>query len=171
MLGLTLLYVGAVLFVNGIWLMDKIADKEVAIINFLVGALSLVVALYLTFSDSTNPGSIKAGAFTLLFSFTYLWVAANQFLGSDGKGLGWFCLFVSITAGTMAIQALGQLEGGFGIWNAMNWIAWTVLWFSFFLLLGLSINIKKPVALLSLLCAIFTGWIPGLLILSNFIVV
>lgn len=65
MLGLTLLYVGAVLFVNGIWLMGKIANKEVAIINFLVGALSLVVALYLIFSGSTNAGSIKAGAFTL----------------------------------------------------------------------------------------------------------
>ncbi len=169
MLGLILLYVGAVLFVNSIWLLDRINGKEVAVINVFVGTLSLLVALYMIFAGGAEPGSVKAGAFTLLFAFTYLWVAANQFLGADGKGLGWFCLFVSITAGTMAIQALGDLGGSFGLWNAFNWVAWTLLWFSFFLLLGMSRQIQKQVAFFSLLCAVFTGWIPGLLILEQVI--
>lgn len=37
MLGLILLYVGAVLFVNGVWLMERISGREVAVINILVG--------------------------------------------------------------------------------------------------------------------------------------
>jgi len=169
MLGLILLYVGAVLFVNSIWLMGKISGREVAVINILVGALSLLVALYMIFAGAADPGSVKAGAFTLLFAFTYLWVAANQFLGADGKGLGWFCLFVSVTAGTMAVQSLGELGGGFGLWNAVNWVAWTLLWFSFFLLLGMSRNIQRQVAIFTLFCAVFTGWVPGLLILGQVI--
>ncbi|MEL7897792.1 AmiS/UreI family transporter [Vreelandella neptunia] len=39
-LGLTLLYVGAVLFINGIWLLGKISNQEVSIINVLVGSTS-----------------------------------------------------------------------------------------------------------------------------------
>ncbi|AFT70837.1 Urease accessory protein UreI [Alloalcanivorax dieselolei B5] len=166
-LGLTLLYVGAVLFLNSLWLMNKISGREVAVINLFVGALSLCIALFLILAEPSGPLSIKAGAFTLLFAFTYLWVAANQFLNVDGKGLGWFCLFVSLTAGTIAIQSLADIGGDFGLWNTFNWVAWTVLWFSFFLLLGLSRNIQKPVAWLTLLCAVFTGWIPGLLLLEQ----
>ncbi|WP_430447166.1 MAG: AmiS/UreI family transporter [Pseudomonas piscis] len=163
LLGLILLYVGAVLFVNGIWLMERISGREVAVINALVGSLSLLVALYMIFL----VGEVRGGALTLLFAFTYLWVAANQWLGNDGRGLGWFCLFVSLTAATVAIQALGDLGGAFGVWNALNWLAWTLLWFTFFLLLGLSRKIQRQVALLTLACAIGTGWIPGLLILGQ----
>nr|WP_272943126.1 AmiS/UreI family transporter [Pseudomonas putida] len=47
--GLVLLYVGAVLFINGIWLMGRITDREVAVINLFVGLLSLLVAVYLIF--------------------------------------------------------------------------------------------------------------------------
>ena len=46
MLGLTLLYVGAVLLINGLWLLDKVDSKDVSIINFLVGFLSFLVASY-----------------------------------------------------------------------------------------------------------------------------
>lgn len=82
LLGLILLYVGAVLFVNGIWLMERISGREVAVINALVGSLSLLVALYMIFL----AGEVRGGALTLLFAFTYLWVAANQWLGNDGRG-------------------------------------------------------------------------------------
>ncbi len=47
MLGLVLLYVGAVLFLNAVWLLGKISGREVAVINFLVGVLSACVAFYL----------------------------------------------------------------------------------------------------------------------------
>ncbi|MBN0668957.1 transporter, partial [Pseudomonas aeruginosa] len=99
--------------------------------------------------------------------FTYLWVAANQFLEVDGKGLGWFCLFVSLTACTVAIESFAGASGPFGLWNAVNWTVWALLWFCFFLLLGLSRSIQKPVAYLTLASAIFTAWLPGLLLLGQ----
>jgi hypothetical protein len=43
---LALLYVGAVLFLNGLWLMDRIGDREIAIINIFVGGLTLLIALW-----------------------------------------------------------------------------------------------------------------------------
>ncbi|MGP5019912.1 AmiS/UreI family transporter, partial [Vreelandella alkaliphila] len=76
----------------------KVGDKEVSVINIMVGVLSFIIAVYLIFREPDNSAAISAGAFTLLFSFTYLWVGANQFLKADGIGLGWFCFFVSITA-------------------------------------------------------------------------
>ncbi|MDV6769451.1 transporter [Pseudomonas aeruginosa] len=167
MLGLVLLYVGAVLFLNAVWLLGKISGREVAVINFLVGVLSACVAFYLIFSAVAGQGSLKAGALTLLFAFTYLWVAANQFLEVDGKGLGWFCLFVSLTACTVAIESFAGASGPFGLWSAVNWTVWALLWFCFFLLLGLSRSIQKPVAYLTLASAIFTAWLPGLLLLGQ----
>ena len=126
MLGVVLLYVGAVLFLNGIWLyglarqaeQDRAAagageaavprtpasymieNREVAIMNIFTGAVnSAVAATALVYGLVTDDATFFALAgFVLLFGFTYLWVAANQFLGASGRGLGWFCLFVAITA-------------------------------------------------------------------------
>lgn len=162
--GLVLLYVGSVLFVNSIWLTGRISDKEVSVINIFVGALSLLVAIHMIFVVGT-PESVKAGALTILFAFTYLWVAANQLLRVDGKGLGWFCLFVSVTALIVTISSIPGAEGVLKVWNVVNWATWTVLWFSFFLMLALSKKIQREVAALTMACSIFTAWIPGLLIL------
>ena len=94
LLGFALLYVGAVLFLNGLWLMGHIADREIAIINIFSGLVTGSVAVYLAFGPAADAGSSKAAALTLLFTFTYLWVAYNRFQDVDGRGLGWFSLFV-----------------------------------------------------------------------------
>ncbi|WP_350656472.1 AmiS/UreI family transporter [Psychrobacter sp. S1-30-MNA-CIBAN-0213] len=167
MLGLTLLYVGAVLFVNGLWLLGKIEDKEVAVINLLVGFLSFLIAIYLVFNKSQDLNLISAGAFTFLFAFTYIWVGANQFLKSNSKGLGWFCFFVSLTALTIALNSTFKISMDISIWSIFNWYAWSVLWFLFFVMLSLSKNIQRQVGLFTIFCAVTTGWIPGLLILQN----
>lgn len=168
-LGLTLLYVGAVLFINGIWLLGKISNHEVSIINVLVGLLSFIIATHLIFKDPSNTIEVSAGAFTLLFSITYLWVGANQWLKSDGRGLGWFCLFVSITAAVIGVHSISSYATSFKLWNTVNWFAWSLLWLSFFYLLALAKPIQRPVATYTILCAIFTGWIPGVMILLGVI--
>tara|TARA_R110002020_G_scaffold21701_2_gene73703 strand:- start:736 stop:1254 length:519 start_codon:yes stop_codon:yes gene_type:complete len=168
-LGLTLLYVGAVLFINGIWLLGKISNQEVSIINVLVGLLSFIIAMHLIFKDPSNTIEISAGAFTLLFSITYLWVGANQWLKSDGKGLGWFCLFVSITAAVIGVHSIAGYTTSFKLWNTVNWFAWSLLWLSFFYLLALAKPIQRYVATYTIFCAIFTGWIPGVMILLELI--
>ncbi len=77
LLGMSLFWVGAVLFLNGLWVLDKVGDREIAVIDVFVGTLTLGVAIYLAFGPGANAGSIKGAAFLLLFTFTYYWVAWN----------------------------------------------------------------------------------------------
>ena len=71
LLGLALLYVGAVLFLNGLWLMGKIGDNEISIINIFSGLITFLIAMYLAFGPGADAGSIKAAGLTLLFTFTF----------------------------------------------------------------------------------------------------
>ena len=136
LIGLSLFWVGAVLFLNGLWVLDKVGDREIAVIDVFVGTLTLVVAIYLAFGPGRTPASIKGAAFLLLFTFTYYWVAWNRWNGADGRGLGWFCLFVAITCAPIAIQSFATAHTLWDYWLAFSWLSWGVLWFLFYLLLA-----------------------------------
>ena len=43
MLGMVLLYVGAVLCLNGLWLLGRIGDNKIAVVDIFVGGLTLLV--------------------------------------------------------------------------------------------------------------------------------
>lgn len=167
LLGLSLLYVGAVLCLNGLWLLGRIDDKEIWVINVFSGGVTLLISVQMAFGANADAASIKGAALTLLFSFTYLWVAFNRFNGADGRGLGWFSLFVAITAIPVAIETLQTATTTWGIWFGLSWAAWAVLWFMFFLLLSMQKQIAQMSGVLALLCGIFTGWLPGLLLLNG----
>lgn len=167
LLGLALLYVGAVLSLNGLWLMGHIEDREIAVINIFSGGITLLVALYLAFGPGADAGSIKGAALTLLFTFTYLWVAMNRYNGADGRGLGWFSLFVAITAAPIAIETLGSAKTLWGVWFGLCWAAWAVLWFMFWLLLVRKMPIAKVTGAVTLAQGILTGWLPGFLLLQG----
>ncbi len=167
LLGLALLYVGAVLFLNGLWLMERIGDKEISVINVFVGGLTLLVALFLAFGPGADAASIKAAGLTLLFTFTYLWVAWNRWNGADGRGLGWFSLFVAITVVPVALDTLANTNGVWDVWFGLCWAAWAVLWFMFFLLLVLQKPIAKITGAVASLQGILTGWLPGYLLLDG----
>jgi len=167
LLGLALLYVGAVLFLNGLWLMGHIADREIAVINIFVGGLTLLIALFLAFGPGADAGSIKAAGLTLLFTFTYLWVAYNRFHDVDGRGLGWFSLFVAITVVPVAFDTLAGATSTWDVWFGLSWAAWSALWFMFFLLLALGKPIAKITGAVAAIEGILTGWIPGYLLLDG----
>jgi hypothetical protein len=167
MLGLVLLYVGAVLFLNGLWLLGRISDREIAVINVFTGGLTLLVALYLAFGPGSNPDSIMAAAQVLLFSFTYFWVAINRYNGADGRGLGWYCLFVALTAAPIAYTTLAGATSTWGVWLGLNWAAWAVLWFLFFLLLALKMPIVRVTGAVTAVEGVLTGWLPGYLLLTG----
>lgn len=164
MSSLMLFYVGAVLFCNGLWILGNIEDRELAIIDFFVGGLGLFVA-----GHAALTGDPWYGGQVLLFAFTYLWVALNRFLGVDGRGLGWFCLFVAVTALPWGLWLLFKSGGVlWPVWLALDWIAWAVLWFMFFLLLSLKKEkIAKLTGWVTLLEGIVTAWIPGWLLLTG----
>lgn len=167
MLGLVLFYVGAVLCLNGLWLLGKIGDNEIAVIDYFVGGLTLLVSLFLAFGPGSDADSIKAAAYTLLFAFTYFWVAWNRTNGADGRGLGWFCLFVAVTAIPVTIQTLGGATTTWGVWFGLCWAAWGVLWFLFFVLLVGQKPIAKFVGAVTVAQGVLTGWLPGYLLLNG----
>jgi hypothetical protein len=167
MLGFILFFVGAVLCLNGLWLLGRIGDKEIAVIDFQVGGITLIACLYLAFGPNADAGSIKAAALTLLFTFTYFWVAWNRYNGADGRGLGWFSLFVAITAVPVTIQAFGAATTTWGYWFAWCWVSWGVLWFLYFMLLVLQKSNAKFVGVATLVVGVYTGWVPGYMLLNG----
>ena len=167
LLGLALLYVGAVLFLNGLWLMGKIGDNEISIINVFSGALTFLIAMYLAFGPEADAGSIRAAGLTLLFTFTYLWVAFNRYSGADGRGLGWFSLFVAITVVPVALTSLGSASTVWEVWFGLCWAAWAVLWFMYFLLLAQKKQIAWVTGLVTSIQGVLTGWLPGYLLLDG----
>ena len=167
MLGFALLFVGAVLFLNGLWLLGKIADNEIWVINIFVGGITLCVSLYLAFGPGADAASIIAAALTLLFTFTYFWVAINRYNGADGRGLGWFSLFVSITAIPVAVDTLLSANSVWGVWFGICWAAWAFLWFLYFLLLALKKPILKFTGTVTTVEGVLTGWVPGYLLLQG----
>ena len=188
MLGVVLLYVGAVLVINGIWLVGQarvasageagataaeshplfIQGREVAVINVFTGFVGVVAAVTFMVQGNRDDDidSIRGGGFILLFAFTYLWVAANGFLNAGGRGFGWYCLFVAITAIPAGIYTLNNANGNdASVYLAIDWFAWAILWFLFFVLLTLDRPIARIAGGLAIIEGIGTAWVFGLLLL------
>ena len=165
--GFSLLYVGAVLFINGFWLINKVDKQEIIFIDTFVGIISFLIASYLIFNANATLQTIEAGTFTFLFSCTYLWVAFNQHKNTDGKGLGWFCLFVAITAIPITLFAFSRAETLWEMWFAACWGLWAVLWFIYFLNLVFSKIKKETIGLITIFTGIVSAWVPGYLLVSG----
>ena len=167
MLGLSLLYVGAVLVLNGLWLLGKIEDREIWVIDVFSGVVTLLVSMKLAFGAQADAASIKSAALTLLFTFTYFWVAINRYNGANGCGLGWFSLFVAITVVPVGIDSVAHAASPGALWIALCWFAWAILWLMFFVLLALRRPIAKLTGVVAILAGILTGWLPGYLLLNG----
>ena len=149
-----LLFVGAILFINGLALMGFVKGTGATPLNWFVGILQVVTPTYLIFTANGNTDQIFNGAGLYLFGFTYLYVALNNTWGHDGTGLGWYSLFVAVVAVAYAVWNL-QHFGDLAFF--VIWLQWAVLWFLFFLLLGL----RKNIAWLTGGVAAVQGWITG----------
>lgn len=160
MLGVVLLFVGFVLAVNGLTLAGRIEAKDAAVFNLLVGLLSALAGV-LGASRAVTPEDFLAVGSGLLFAFTYLYVAAVNWYGLRGAGLGWYCLFVAITA----------LPVGWDAWlhgdprMAAIWLVWSTLWALFFVDGCTRLSVKRFLAPYTVLVGIVTCWVPGLLML------
>lgn len=140
-----LMYVGAVLFINGLMLLGRIDGKSAGVFNLFIGAMQVITPFYLIFTSGGEPWAIFNASGIFLFGLTYLYVGISNLKGYDGSGIGWYSLWVAVLAvgyGTMSIIQFGDIK--FGI----IWYMWAFLWTLFFLLLGLKKNI-----------GVFTGWV------------
>ena len=159
MLGVSLLYVGAVLTINGIGRLTNIDGKSLAVMNFFTGGLSVIANIILLIS-----GEYHAAATGLLFGFTYLFVGFNSVFGLDGRVLGWFSLFVAIN--TIPASLLSLLKDHDPLFFAI-WLAWGVLWLLMFVESVLKKDLKSTVPILLIAEGVFTAWIPAWFLLQG----
>ncbi|CAM3771480.1 AmiS/UreI family transporter [Tsukamurella ocularis] len=141
---LGLLFVGAVLFVNGAWFLGAISAREAGVFNLFVGAMQVVLpTLAVVAADGDLNGVFGAGS-SYLFGFTYLFVGVNNLMGNDGRGLGWYSIFVAAMAIVFGAFSLSA-DPVFGV----IWFVWAVMWLMFFLILACGRTSLMP----------FTGWL------------
>lgn len=165
--GFVLFYVGAVLVINGLWLLDRIDGREIVVINIVTALVSGAVVLHDAFGPRADAESIRNATLSLLFCTTYLWVAWNRLSGADGRGLGWFSLFVAVTALPVSVLAFRDALNTGETWMAANWLAWAGLWFLYFLMLALRYPVTRQAGWVTLLAGVFTGWLPGFLMIQE----
>jgi hypothetical protein len=147
-------------------MLGRIAPKEAAVMNLFAGGLSLFVSLHE--AASGQGAAIRAAAFGLLFAFTYLWVAYVNLSGQDGRGLGWFSLFVAVTAAAVACDEFVHARTAVDHWLAGCWAAWVLLWLGFFVIGALRRTAwTRPVAWLAIAQGVLTAWLPGYLMLTG----
>jgi putative amide transporter protein len=147
-----------------------IENREVAVLNIFTGFVGVVAAVTLAVQGNQNEdiASIRAAGYILLFAFTYIWVAFNQFLDVRGHAFGWYCLFVAITAIAAGIYTFSNADGNdASIYLGFCWFAWAILWFMFFLLLALERPIARITGGLAIVEGIGTAWVFAILLLEE----
>ncbi len=133
-LGGALVYVGFVLVINGLWLLGKAHSRDVMVINFFTGLVTFAAAFHFLLVQ----GSALAWAQSLLFSFTYLWIALNILRGvEDQRAFGWYCLLVAITALISGVISIPSATNILLAYLTFLWFLWAGLWGSFWILLVL----------------------------------
>ncbi|MCZ2859027.1 AmiS/UreI family transporter [Blastococcus sp. VKM Ac-2987] len=160
-----LLYVGAVLIVNGLMLLGRVDARAAAPLNFFVGALQVFTPTYLIITSGGDPDVVLGASGLYLFGFTYLYVGLNLTRGLDGTGLGWFSAFVAACAVVYAGLNFGRLDDpAFGV----IWLYWAVLWALFFLVLGLGREeLTRFTGLVAVVAGVVTCAIPAFLLLTG----
>jgi hypothetical protein len=147
-----------------------IQNREVAILNVFTGFVGVVAAVTLAVQGNADGDNaqIRGAGYILLFAFTYLWVAYNQFANAGGHAFGWYCLFVAITAVVAGALQLDNANGDdAGVYLAIDWFAWAILWGMFFALLALDRPILRLTGAVAVLEGIGTAWIFGILLLEG----
>lgn len=164
LLPLSLLFVGAVLVLNGFWMFGRIDDREIVLINCATAAITATVAA-VTLVRAQDIADVRAVAMTLLFSVTYLWVAFNRISASDGRGLGWFSLFVALSVLPEAVLTLRAASNVMEIWLGLCWLAWAALWFLYFLTLAMQRPFRRQTGAATLASGVLTAWLPALFLM------
>ena len=151
-----LLYVGAILFLNGTMLLGWIDAKSAAPLNVFVGVLQVVTPTYLIINADGDATKILAASGLYLFGFTYLYVGWNLLADLDGSGLGMFSLFVAVAAVVYSVISFRAGDPVFGV----IWLYWSFLWVLFFLLLA---RRREELGRYTGAVAAIQGWVTGAL--------
>lgn len=162
-----LLYVGAVLIVNGLMLLGYVEARAAAPLNLFVGGLQVLTPTYLIFTARGDTTAILAASGIYLFGFTYLYVGINLLGGLDGTGLGWFSAFVAVSAVVYAglnFFYFTPRDPGFGA----IWLYWAALWALFWVVLGLKREaFTRYTGGVAVVAGVVTAAIPAFLLMTG----
>lgn len=160
---LGLLFVGSVLLVNGLVLLGRVEPAAAAPINLFVGALLVVVVLYLSLPRSDDLTPVFTAAGFLLFGFVYLYVGILNLTGHAGTGVGWYCAWAAGVSLVIALVTFGR-DGDVKLGTL--WLLWSLLFTMFFLVLGLGLTRFTVVTgWVTVVESVITATVPGLLLL------
>jgi putative amide transporter protein len=160
-----LLYMGAVLLLNGAMLLGWVDERAAAPLNLFVGLLQVVTPTYLIFTADGDPTIILPASGLYLFGFAYLYVAFNLFFGLDGTGLGYFSLFVAVCA--VVYFGLNFSRLGDAVFGVI-WLYWAFWWALLFLLLGQGAEgLTRYTGAGAAVQGLVTGAIPAFLLLTD----
>ena len=162
-----LLFVGAVLFINGLSLLGWVKGRSLVPMNVFVGLLQVITPLYLIFTANGDSSVILLASGLFLFGFTYLYVAINNTFDLDGSGLGWFCLYVVFAAPGYAWFNFRDATPGGNVLGVL-WLSWAFLWFLFWLVLSLGkTSLTRYTGAVCATQGIITGFIPALILIGQ----
>lgn len=168
MSSLALLFVGAVLLVNGLTFIGVVQPHSGIPINLFAGGTLLLAALPMVWtsieSSDTRAALYSAVGFAL-FGFTYLGVALGTLLSADNRGLGVYCgwaagisvILAYVNATTLSDPALSVL-----------WASWVLLFLAFCIALTRTATFWSYAAgVLAVYQAFSTATIPALLLIHE----
>lgn len=157
-----LLFVGAVLFVNGLLFLGKVDARSAGVFNLFVGALQTAVPFWLITHAST-PDEVLSAAGIFLFGFTYLYVGIGNLAGLPGDGLGWYSAWVAVLAAAFGVVNIVRFDDAA---SGLLWFQWSVLWGLFWVVLALGVTrLTAAAGWLTLIQSVTTCTVPGFVIL------
>ena len=157
-----LMFVGAVLFINGLLFLGRIDARGAGVFNLFVGALQVAVPFFLI-ATATSANAILLDAGIFLFGFTYLYVGIINLAGISAVGLGWYSAWVALLAATIGITEFTRFDA---TTTGLLWLQWSVLWALFWVVLALGRERLTGVAgWMTLILSFTTCTVPGYLLL------
>ncbi len=178
MLGVVLLFVGAVLINNGYCILAKVDSKSMSVMQILFAFLVFIaMILHLIFAHVSpfavvSDGFAKtdaiqwyAAACSGLFAFTYFWQAAMNLWNVDARPYGVYCAFVAINAFLCAY--LSYINFDAGIRMAVIWVLWGLLWLTGTIEINCGKSLGKFVPWFCIFCGVFTAWIPAIMMITG----
>ena len=163
-LGFCMFWIACVFVINTAAAFGKVDAKELGPWNLFIGSLILFVVLFGISTNVFGDVTFWWAAQVLLFAVTYIMLGINYLRGTDGRGVGWYCLFVAISVIVPAYQTFASGDMRLGA----IWVAWGLLWLLFWPMMSLGKGSWGLwVRWYQLFCLIFTLFIPGLMMLTG----